>query len=74
MQFSPPSHHSIPLWSKYSPQHPVLMKFHKEVYFDNGEYMNNIGDTKSLCFSSQGAFIPYIVVSTENVCIICWGL
>jgi hypothetical protein len=23
MQFSPPSHHSIPLWSKYSPQHPV---------------------------------------------------
>jgi hypothetical protein len=24
MQFSPPSHHSISLWSKYSPQHPVL--------------------------------------------------
>jgi hypothetical protein len=24
MQFSPPSHHFIPLWSKYSPQHPVL--------------------------------------------------
>jgi hypothetical protein len=24
MQFSLPSHHSIPLWSKYSPQHPVL--------------------------------------------------
>jgi hypothetical protein len=24
MQFSPPSRHSIPLWSKYSPQHPVL--------------------------------------------------
>jgi hypothetical protein len=24
MQLSPPSCHSIPLWSKYSPQHPVL--------------------------------------------------
>jgi hypothetical protein len=24
MQLSPPSGHSIPLWSKYSPQHPVL--------------------------------------------------
>jgi hypothetical protein len=24
MQLSPPSRHSIPLWSKYSPQHPVL--------------------------------------------------
>jgi hypothetical protein len=24
MQFSPPSCHFIPLWSKYSPQHPVL--------------------------------------------------
>jgi hypothetical protein len=24
MQFSPPSRHSIPLWSKYSPQHLVL--------------------------------------------------
>jgi hypothetical protein len=24
MQFSPPSGHSIPLWSKYSSQHPVL--------------------------------------------------
>jgi hypothetical protein len=24
MQFSPPSSHSIPLWPKYSPQHPVL--------------------------------------------------
>jgi hypothetical protein len=24
MQFFPPSHHSIPLRSKYSPQHPVL--------------------------------------------------
>jgi hypothetical protein len=24
MQFSPPSRHSIPLSSKYSPQHPVL--------------------------------------------------
>jgi hypothetical protein len=24
MQLSPPSSHSIPLWSKYSPQHPVL--------------------------------------------------
>jgi hypothetical protein len=23
MQLSPPSRHSIPLWSKYSPQHPV---------------------------------------------------
>jgi hypothetical protein len=22
--FSPSSNHSIPLWSKYSPQHPVL--------------------------------------------------
>jgi hypothetical protein len=24
MQFSPPSGHSIQLWSKYSPRHPVL--------------------------------------------------
>jgi hypothetical protein len=24
MQLSPPSRHSIPLWSKYSPQHPVF--------------------------------------------------
>jgi hypothetical protein len=24
MQFPPTSRHSIPLWSKYSPQHPVL--------------------------------------------------
>jgi hypothetical protein len=24
VQFSPPSHNFIPLWSKYSPQHPVL--------------------------------------------------
>jgi hypothetical protein len=24
MQLSPPSRHSIPLWSKYSTQHPVL--------------------------------------------------
>jgi hypothetical protein len=24
MQFYPPSRYSIPLWSKYSPQHPVL--------------------------------------------------
>jgi hypothetical protein len=24
MQLSPPSRHSIPLWPKYSPQHPVL--------------------------------------------------
>jgi hypothetical protein len=24
MQFSPTSYHFIPLWSKYSPQHPVL--------------------------------------------------
>jgi hypothetical protein len=24
MQLSPPSRHFIPLWSKYSPQHPVL--------------------------------------------------
>jgi hypothetical protein len=24
MQFTPPSRHFIPLWSKYSPQHPVL--------------------------------------------------
>jgi hypothetical protein len=24
MQFSPPSCHLIPLWSKYFPQHPVL--------------------------------------------------
>jgi hypothetical protein len=24
MQFSPPSRHFIPLWSKYPPQHPVL--------------------------------------------------
>jgi hypothetical protein len=24
MQFSPPPHHSTPLWSKYSSQHPVL--------------------------------------------------
>jgi hypothetical protein len=24
MQLSPPSRHSIPLWSKYPPQHPVL--------------------------------------------------
>jgi hypothetical protein len=24
MQLSPPFRHSIPLWSKYSPQHPVL--------------------------------------------------
>jgi hypothetical protein len=24
MQFPPPSHHSLPLWPKYSPQHPVL--------------------------------------------------
>jgi hypothetical protein len=24
MQLSPPSCHSIPLWPKYSPQHPVL--------------------------------------------------
>jgi hypothetical protein len=24
MQLSPPSRHSILLWSKYSPQHPVL--------------------------------------------------
>jgi hypothetical protein len=24
MQFSPPSLYSIPLWSKYSPQHPIF--------------------------------------------------
>jgi hypothetical protein len=24
MQFSPPSHHFIPLWSRYPPQHPAL--------------------------------------------------
>jgi hypothetical protein len=24
MQFSPTSYHFIPLWSKYSPQHPAL--------------------------------------------------
>jgi hypothetical protein len=24
MYFCPPSRHFIPLWSKYSPQHPVL--------------------------------------------------
>jgi hypothetical protein len=24
MQFSPASRHFIPLWSKYSPRHPVL--------------------------------------------------
>jgi hypothetical protein len=27
MQFSPASHHFISLWSKYTPQHPVLEHF-----------------------------------------------
>jgi hypothetical protein len=26
MQFSPASSHFIPLWSEYSPQHPVLKR------------------------------------------------
>jgi hypothetical protein len=29
MQLSPPSRHSIPLWSKYSPQYPVKIALYK---------------------------------------------
>jgi hypothetical protein len=29
MQFSPTSCHFIPLWSKYSPQHPVIIPTYK---------------------------------------------
>jgi hypothetical protein len=32
MQLSPLSRHSIPLWSKYSPQHPVLKHTQDTVY------------------------------------------
>jgi hypothetical protein len=39
MQLSPPSRHSIPLWSKYSPQHPVLK--HRQFMFRGTYYTKN---------------------------------
>jgi hypothetical protein len=35
MQLSSTSHHSIPLWSKYSPQHPVLKQGVEENIWTN---------------------------------------
>jgi hypothetical protein len=39
MQLSPPSRHSIPLWSKYSPQHPVLK--HSQFMFLSPHILHN---------------------------------
>jgi hypothetical protein len=40
MQLSPPSGHSIPLWSKYSPQHPVLKGISHWVRASTGAHFN----------------------------------
>jgi hypothetical protein len=41
MQFSPVSRHFISLWTKYSPQHPVLLKGHK--VFNEGYFLTASG-------------------------------
>jgi hypothetical protein len=41
MQLSPPSHHSIPFWSKYSPQRP-------KIYLGKSELGNAAAD---MCLS-----------------------
>jgi hypothetical protein len=44
MQSSQPSRHFIPLWSKYSPQHPVL-KHPQYIYNDTQVEEDKMGGT-----------------------------
>jgi hypothetical protein len=64
MQLSPPSHHSIPLWSKYSPQHPVKILLEYEIRTDVlirksfvGKFpISTLGGVSGVSTSKSGCF------------------